>query len=136
MRMNALHLCGCFYGSKPKTLAAISIVAAVIGFAGCSDPRFQAKQSVRDERIHFYSQSYLRRESESPGHLRALSDERKSLGVRRDEHLHRRLAEVERHEEARAADLRDTRPVRHERIHSILRGKPENVHDPWAKMTY
>lgn len=116
--------------------AAVPVFLFGLLVVGCSDPKFQAEQSGRDQRIHHYTQSYLRRESESPAHLQALEDERKMLGVRRDEQLKDRLIAVKRQEQTRAETLRETRPVRHERVHSILRGKPETMRDTWADMFY
>ncbi len=105
-------------------------------FAGCSDPRYQAKQSVRNDRIYYYSEAYRNRESQSTGHLMALDDERKSLGIERDEKLKNRLIEVPRHEQVRAEELRMDQPARHERVRSIIGGKPENIRDSWADLVY
>lgn len=104
--------------------------------AACSDPRFGARQSVRDERIHYYSQSYLRREVETSANRRALEDERKALQTQRDVGLVDRLQDVKRQEQVRVEELRDTRPVRRERVRSIVHGKPETLRDTWADMFY
>lgn len=104
--------------------------------AGCSDPRYQAKQSVRNDRIYDYGVAYRNRESQSTGHLMALEDERKSLGIERDEKLKNRLIEVPRHEQVRAEELRIEQPARHERVRSILGGKPEKIRDAWADLVY
>lgn len=123
--------------SRRRRFPAWFLVGAMSGVvAACSDPRFGARQSVRDERIHYYSQSYLRREVETSANRRALEDERKALQTQRDVGLVDRLQDVKRQEQVRVEELRDTRPVRRERVRSIVHGKPETLRDTWADMFY
>lgn len=105
-------------------------------FTGCSDSRYQAKQNIRDERIYYYSQSYLNREADNPEHLRSLEDRHEALSLERDARLKNRLQDVPRQVEVREETLRQTQPVRRERVRSIFGGRPENIRNAWADMVY
>jgi len=127
---------------RPIWTASSHLVAAglvLVGgcaLTGCSDPKFQSDQAIRNDRIYYYSQLHDRRKTDETAHLQSLDDEVKSRGIRHDAHLKDRLTEVKRMEQTRAEDLRETRPARHERLHSIYRGKPENMRETWADMFY
>jgi hypothetical protein len=109
---------------------------AVAAFCGCTDPRFQKQQAIRDARIKDHLSVYAAHDAAGPDRIRQTLDLDKKLKERRAEHL------VQTRELIRSLHERDLRrwkkeeALRRARLEALLRGKPEQIPEAWAKMAY
>ena len=117
-----------------------AILVATFGIAvvvsGCGDPRFKQKQEVRDARITRHLNDYAAHDAAGVDRMRQTLDLDQRLAQRRAEHLTRTCGLV------RALHERDVRRWKEEesllkaRLETILRGKPDQIDDTYAKLVY
>ena len=112
----------------------VSAAAAVL--TGCSDPRFQKQQAIRDARVKQHLSTYAAHDVAGTDRIHRTLDLDKKLNEYRAKHL------VQTRELIRTLHGRDLRrwkeeeALRKARLEAFLRGKPERIPDAWARMVY
>jgi hypothetical protein len=114
-------------------LIAYAIVAAL---GGCTDPRFQKQQEARDARIKDHLSAYAAHDAAGPDRIRQTLDLDKKLKERRAEHLAQTCELIRSLHERDVRRWEEEEPLRKARLEALLRGKPEEIDDAWAKMVY
>ena len=110
-------------------------IAVVLG--GCIDPRFKQKQERRDARMARQLNDYAAHDAAGVDRIRQTLDLDATLNQRRAEHLITYTCGL-----VRTLHERDVRrwkedaPLRKARIEALLRGKPDEIDDTYAKMVY
>jgi hypothetical protein len=115
-------------------------LAAVLGIAlvlsGCSDPRFKQKQAIRDARIKHYLDDYAAHDAAGVDRMRQTVDLDRTLAEWRAENLTRTCGLVRTLHERDVRRWKEEEPLRKARIEALLRGKPDEIDDTYAKMVY
>jgi hypothetical protein len=99
--------------TNPSTIWIVAFGFTVV-LSGCSDPRFKQKQQVRDVRMARYLNDY----------------------AAHDENLTRTCGLVRALHERDVRRWKEEELLRKARIEAILRGKPDEIDDTYAKMVY
>jgi len=117
-----------------------TILVAVLGipvvFSGCSGPRFKKQQEARDARIKDHLSAYAAHDAAGPDRIRQTLDLDKKLKERRAEHLAQTCELIRSLHERDVRRWEEEEPLRKARLEALLRGKPEEIDDAWAKMVY
>jgi hypothetical protein len=115
-------------------LAAAFGVAIVL--SGCSDPRFKQKQEVRDARMARHLTDYVAHDAAGVYRMRETLELDKTLAKRRAEHLTRTRDLFRTLHERDVRRWREEESLRKARLETLLRGKPDQIDDTYAKMVY
>ena len=110
--------------------------AAVAALGGCTDPRFQKQQAIRDARIKDLLSAYAAHDAAGPDRIRQTLDLDKKLKERRAEHLAQTCELIRSLHERDMRRWEEEAPLRRARLEALLRGKPEQIPEAWAKMVY
>ena len=108
----------------------------VVVLSGCSDTKFKQKQELRDERISRYLNDYAAHEAAGVDRMRQTLDLDKRLAASHAENLARTCGLVRSLHERDVRRWKEEEPRRKARLDAILRGKPDQIHDTYAKMAY
>ena len=119
---------------KPTYLTAAFGIAVIL--SGCSDPRFKQKQEIRDARIAHYLNDYATHDAAGVDRMRRTIELDKRLSRQRAEHLTRTCGLVRALHERDVRRWKEEEPLRNARLDALLRGKPDQVDDIYAKMVY
>ena len=110
--------------------------AAIAAFGGCNDPRFQKQQAIRDARIKDHVSAYAAHDAAGPNRIRQTLDLDKKLKERRAEHLAQTCELIRSLHERDVRRWKDEAALRRARLETLLRGKPDEIDDAWAKLVY
>lgn len=115
------------------TTAAFGIVVVL---SGCSDHRFKQKQAERDERITHHLNDYAAHDAAGVDRMHQTLELDKRLGEWHAENLARTCGLVRTIHERDLRRWKEEEPLRKAHIEAILRGKPEQIDDTYAKLAY
>ncbi len=120
--------------NKFTYLTAAFGIAVVL--SGCSDPRFKQNQQVRDTRMARYLNDYAAHDAAGVDRIRQTVELDKTLAEWHAENLTRTCGLVRTLHERDVRRWKDEEPLRKARIEALLRGKPDEIDDTYAKMVY
>jgi hypothetical protein len=110
--------------------------AAVAALGGCTDPRFQKQQANRDARIKDHLSVYAAHDAAGPDRIRQTLDLDKKLSEHRGKHLAQTGELIRSLHERDLQRWKEEAALRRARLEALLRGKPEQIPEAWAKMLY
>jgi hypothetical protein len=110
--------------------------AAVAAFGGCTDPRFQKQQAIRNARVKQHLSAYAAHDAAGPDRIRQTLDLDKKLKERRAEHLAQTCELIRSLHERDVRRWEEEEALRKARLEAILHGKPEQIDEAFAKLVY
>lgn len=114
--------------------AAAFWIVLILG--GCSDPRFKQSQEVRDARITRHLNDYAAYDAAGFDRMRQTIELADRLEKVHAEKLTRTCGLVRAIHEHDVRRWKEEEPLRKERLQALLRGKPEQIDDTYARMAY
>ena len=114
----------------------LMVCAAVAALGGCTDPRFQKQQAVRDARMAHHLNDYAAHDAAGVDRMRQTLDLDAALNQHRAEHLTYTCGLVRKVHERDVRRWNEEAPLRKARLETLLRGKPDEIDDTYAKMMY
>ena len=121
--------------TNPSTILWVAFGFTVV-LSGCSDPRFKQQQNRRDARMARYLNDYAAHDAEGVDRIRQTVELDKTLAEWHAENLTRTCGLVRALHERDVQRWKEEEPLRKARIEALLRGKPEEIDDTYAKMVY
>jgi len=116
------------------------IIFTALGIAvvlpGCSDPRFEQKQEVRNARITRQWNSYATHDAAGVDRMRQTLEFNRKHNERQSEYLSRTCGLIRSLHERDLRRWKEEEPIRRARIEALLRSKPGEIADTYAKMAY
>jgi hypothetical protein len=110
--------------------------AAVAAFGGCTDPRFQKQQALRDAQIKDHLSVYAAYDAAGPDRIRQTLDLDKKLTEYHAKHLAQTSELIRSLHERDLRRWNEEAALRRARLEALLRGKPEQIPEVWAKLVY
>ena len=121
--------------TNESTYLTAAFGIAVI-LSGCSDSRFKQQQEVRDARMARHLTDYAAHDAAGLDRMRQTVELDKRLSRQRAEHLTRTCGLVRALHERDMRRWKEEEPLRKARLDALLRGKPDQIDDIYAKMVY
>lgn len=112
------------------------ICVAVAAWSSCTDPRFQKQQAVRDARMARHLNDYAAHDAAGVERMRETLDLDAALNRHRAEHLTYTCGLIRALHERDVRRWKEEAPLRKARLEAVLRGKPDQIDDAYAKMIY
>ncbi len=103
---------------------------------GCSDPRFKQKQSQRDDQMRSLVTEQAKRAWERENRLSEFHSFHQKRSKTHAEHLQQSWNLIEQRYAKRLKAWSEQAPRRREFTQRVLKGKPQEIDDTWAKMIY
>ena len=125
--------------TQTRTNQANIIAAALwvfVVFSGCGDPRFKKSQELRDARIARHLNDYAAHEAAGVDRLRQTIELANRLEKVHAENLTRTCGLIRSIHEHDVRRWKDEESLRRDRLQALLRGKPEQIDDTFAKIAY
>ena len=109
---------------------------AAAAFGGCTDPRFQKQQAIRDARIKDHVAVYAAYDAAGPDRIRQTLNLDKKLTEYHAKHLAQTCELIRSLHERDVRRWEDEAPLRRARLEALFHGKPEQIPDAWARLVY
>ena len=121
--------------SSPFTIV-LCVCAAFVSTIGCQDPDYKAKQAIREGRLDEYLDKFATSEKERSERIEALRALHFELQTEYARSLEKTLKLIEESYLKDQEHWLEQKPMREEKVYSILGGKPERIPGTWGKMVY